>query len=76
MAQRSRTWGTLWFLLSAIAVLLTQIPVSADSILLPIRHFLGRAGDGRNARFVVGRGVGNGGVALRVLLTIDRPQGE
>jgi len=39
MAQRSRTWGTLWFLLSAIVVLLTQIPVSDESILLPVRQF-------------------------------------
>ncbi|NTU62678.1 MAG: hypothetical protein HGB05_04580, partial [Chloroflexi bacterium] len=39
MAQRRRTWGTLWFLISAIVVLLTQIPVTADSVLLPIRQF-------------------------------------
>ena len=57
MAQRRRTWGTLWFLLSAIVVLLTQIPVSSDSILLPIRQFFDALAMGGSARFVVGRGV-------------------
>ena len=76
MAQRSRTWGTLWFLLSAIVVLLTQIPVSADSILLPIRQFVDALAMGGLRGLLLGVALGTLAVALRVLLTIDRPQSE
>lgn len=76
MAQRSRTWGTLWFLLSAIVVLLTQIPVSADSILLPIRQFFDALAMGGMRGLLLGVALGTLAVALRVLLTIDRPQSE
>ena len=55
MAQRRRTWGTLWFLLSAIVVLMTQIPVSPDSCFAACSSILRRAGDGWPARLVVGR---------------------
>jgi hypothetical protein len=76
MAQRSRTWGTLWFLLSALVVLLTQIPVSADSILLPIRQFFDALAMGGMRGLLLGVALGTLAVALRVLLTIDRPQSE
>ena len=76
MAQRSQTWGTLWFLLSAIVVLLTQIPVSADSILLPIRQFFDALAMGGMRGLLLGVALGTLAVALRVLLTIDRPQSE
>jgi len=76
MAQRSRTWGTLWFLLSALVVLLTQIPVSADSILLPIRQFVDALAMGGMRGLLLGVALGTLAVALRVLLTIDRPQSE
>jgi len=76
MAQRSRTWGTLWFLLSAIVVLLTQIPVSADSILLPIRQFFDALAMGGMRGLLLGVALGTLAVTLRVLLTIDRPQSE
>ena len=76
MTQRSRTWGTLWFLLSAIVVLLTQIPVSSDSILLPIRQFFDALAMGGMRGLLLGVALGTLAVALRVLLTIDRPQSE
>ena len=76
MAQRSRTWGTLWFLLSALVVLLTQIPVSADSILLPIRQFFDALAMGGLRGLLLGVALGTLAVALRALLAIDRPQSE
>ena len=76
MARRRRTWGTLWFLLSAIVVLLTQIPVSADSLLLPVRQFVDALSLGGLRGLLLGVALGTLAVALRVLLTIDRPQGE
>jgi len=76
MAQRRRTWGTLWFLLSAVVVLLTQIPVSSDSILLPIRQFFDALAMGGLRGLLLGVALGTLAVALRVLLAIDRPQSE
>ncbi len=76
MAQRRRTWGTLWFLLSAIVVLLTQIPVSPDSLLLPVRQFFDGLSMGGLRGLLLGVALGTLAVALRVLLAIDRPQGE
>jgi hypothetical protein len=76
MAQRRRTWGTLWFLLSAIVVLLTQIPVTPDSILLPIRQFFDALALGGLRGLLLGVALGTMAVAFRVLLAIDRPQSE
>jgi hypothetical protein len=76
MAQRRRTWGTLWFLLSAIVVLLTQIPVSSNSLLLPIRQFFDALAMGGLRGLLLGVALGTLAVAFRVLLAIDRPQGE
>jgi hypothetical protein len=76
MAQRRRTWGTLWFLVSAIVVLLTQIPVTPDSILLPIRQFFDALAMGGLRGLLLGVALGTLAVAFRVLLAIDRPQGE
>ena len=76
MAQRRRTWGTVWFLLSAVVVLLTQIPVSPDSILLPLRQFFDALSMGGLRGLLLGVALGTLAVALRVLLAIDRPQGE
>jgi hypothetical protein len=76
MAQRRRTWGTLWFLLSAIVVLLTQIPVTADSVLLPIRQFVDALASGGLRGLLLGVALGTMAVAFRVLLAIDRPQSE
>jgi hypothetical protein len=76
MAQRRRTWGTLWFLLSAIVVLLTQIPVTPDSVLLPIRQFFDALALGGLRGLLLGVALGTMAVAFRVLLAIDRPQSE
>jgi hypothetical protein len=76
MAQRRRTWGTLWFLLSAVVVLLTQIPVSSDSLLLPVRQVFDALSLGGLRGLLLGVALGTLAVALRVLLAIDRPQGE
>jgi hypothetical protein len=76
MAQRRRTWGALWFLLSAIVVLLTQIPVSPDSLLLPVRQVFDALSLGGLRGLLLGVALGTLAVALRVLLAIDRPQGE
>ncbi len=76
MMQRRRTWGTFWFLLSAIVVLLTQIPVSSDSALLPIRQFFDALAMGGLRGLLLGVALGTLAVAFRVLFAIDRPQGE
>ena len=76
MMQRRRTWGTLWFLLSAIVVLLTQIPVSPDSVLLPVRQFFDALAMGGLRGLLLGVALGTLAVAFRVLLAIDRPQSE
>ncbi len=76
MAQRRRTWGTLWFLLSAMVVLLTQIPVSSNSLLLPIRQFFDTLAMGGLRGLLLGVALGTLAVAFRVLVAIDRPQGE
>ena len=74
MAQRRRTWGTLWFLVSAIVVLLTQIPVTG--VLLPVRQFFDALAMGGLRGLLLGVALGTMAVALRVLLAIDRPQSE
>jgi hypothetical protein len=74
MAQRRRAWGTLWFLLSAIVVLLTQIPVTGA--LLPIRQFFDAFAMGGLRGLLLGVALGTLMVALRVLLAFDRPQSE
>jgi hypothetical protein len=83
MAQRRRTWGTLWFLLSAIVVLLTQIPVmpsdqqtTGSIILLSIRQLFDALAMGGLRGLLLGVALGTLAVALRVLLAVDRPQGE
>ncbi len=76
MAQRRRTWGTFWFLLSASVVLLTQIPVSPTSILLPIRQFFDALAMGGLRGLLLGVALGTLAVAFRVLFWIDRPQSE
>lgn len=76
MAQRRRAWGTLWFLLSAMVVLLTQIPVTADSLLLSVRQFFDALAMGGLRGLLLGVALGTMMVALRVLLVIDRPQSE
>lgn len=83
MAQRRRTWGTLWFLSSAVVVLLTQIPVVpaeqqgfGTTILLSIRQFFDALAMGGLRGLLLGVALGTLAVAVRVLFAVDRPQGE
>ncbi len=78
MAQRRRTWGTLWFLLSAVIVLITQIPASSDpwNILQIVRDFFNALAMGGLRGLLLGVALGTLAVAIRVLFAIDRPQGE
>lgn len=74
MAQRRRSWGTLWFLVSAIVVLLTQIPVTGA--LLPLRQFFDALAMGGLRGLLLGVALGTLMVAFRVLFALDRPQSE
>ena len=63
-------------MLSAIVVLLTQIPVTADSPLLIVRQLFDALATGGLRGLLLGVALGTLAVAFRVLLAIDRPQGE
>jgi hypothetical protein len=78
MARRRRTWGTIWFLVSTVIVLLTQIPPSAEAaaILQPIRDLLNALALGGLRGLLLGVALGTLAVAFRVLFAIDRPQSE
>jgi hypothetical protein len=78
MAQRRRGWGTLWFLLSAIVVLITQIPASpgAWEALQPVRDVFNALALGGLRGLLLGVALGTMAVAFRVLFAIDRPQSE
>lgn len=78
MARRRRTWGTLWFLVSAVVVLITQIPptVGAANFLQPIRDLLNALAMGGLRGLLLGVALGTLAVAFRVLFAIDRPQSE
>ena len=78
MARRRRTWGTVWFLVSAVIVLVTQIPPtgSAAVILQPIRDLFNAIAMGGLRGLLLGVALGTLAVAFRVLFAIDRPQSE
>jgi hypothetical protein len=78
MARRRRTWGTVWFLVSAVIVLLTQIPPSgsAAGFLQPIRDLFNAVAMGGLRGLLLGVALGTLAVAFRVLFAIDRPQSE
>jgi len=78
MARRRRTWGTVWFLVSALIVLVTQIPPtgSAAVILQPIRDLFNAVAMGGLRGLLLGVALGTLVVAFRVLFAIDRPQSE
>ena len=77
MAHRRRTWGTVWFLVSAVIVLVTQIPrTGADSVLQPIRELFNAVAMGGLRGLLLGVALGTLAVAFRVLFAIDRPQSE
>ena len=78
MARRRRTWGTVWFLVSAVIVLVTQIPPtgSAAVVLQPIRDLFNAIAMGGLRGLLLGVALGTLAVAFRVLFAIDRPQSE
>jgi len=78
MARRRRTWGTVWFLVSAVIVLITQIPPTegAANILQPIRDLFNALAMGGLRGLLLGVALGTLAVAFRVLFAIDRPQSE
>ena len=80
MVQRQRGLGTLWFLLAALVVLITQIPLSklgslADTLTV-VRNFLDAATTGGLRGLLLGVALGTLATAFRVLFFIDRPQSE
>lgn len=78
MAQRRRTWGMVWFLVSALVVLLTQVPWGdgTPGILTSIRDLFDAATTGGMRGLLLGVAIGTLAVAFRVLFAIDRPQSE
>lgn len=78
MARRRRSWGAVWFLVSAIVVLLTQVPANEGlgSVLQPIRDLFNAVAMGGLRGLLLGVALGTLAVAVRVLLAIDRPQSE
>jgi hypothetical protein len=78
MARRRRTWGTVWFLVSAVIVLITQIPPTEGTanILQPIRDLFNALAMGGLRGLLLGVALGTLAVAFRVLFAIDRPQSE
>jgi hypothetical protein len=78
MARRRRSWGAVWFLLSAMIVLITQVPASEGlwSVLQPIRNMLNAIALGGVRGLLLGVALGTLAVAVRVLLAVDRPQSE
>lgn len=78
MARRRRTWGTVWFLVSAVIVLVTQIPPTGEAagVLQPIRDLFNAVAMGGLRGLLLGVALGTLAVAFRVLFAIDRPQSE
>ena len=83
MLHRRRSFSAVWFLLSALIVLITQIPMpglnpadGAPSILGAIRSVLDAVTTGGMRGLLLGVALGTIATAFRVLFFIDRPQSE
>ena len=80
MVRNRRGFGAIWFLLAALVVLVTQIPLTALSgfmePLAVIRNFLDAATTGGLRGLLLGVALGTIATAFRVLFFIDRPQSE
>jgi hypothetical protein len=88
LMRRRRTAGALWFLLSALIVLITQIPlpfaINPDGsaanlfgqILNGARNLIDAATTGGMRGLLLGVALGTIATAFRVLFFIDRPQSE
>lgn len=80
MLQQRRGVGAVWFLLAALAVLITQIPLPmlgglADTLTV-VRSFFDAATTGGLRGLLLGVALGTLATAFRVLFFIDRPQSE
>jgi hypothetical protein len=80
MLRHRRGLGSIWFLLAALVVLITQIPLTALSGLAEpltiVRNFLDAATTGGLRGLLLGVALGTIATAFRVLFFIDRPQSE
>jgi hypothetical protein len=78
--QHRRGAGAVWFLLAALVVLITQVPLPlsgglADTLTV-VRSFLDAATTGGLRGLLLGVALGTLATAFRVLFFIDRPQSE
>lgn len=80
MVRTRRGLGAIWFLLSALIVLITQIPLTALGDLAGplgvVRNALDAITTGGLRGLLLGVALGTIATAFRVLLAIDRPQSE
>ncbi len=80
MVRNRRGLSAIWFLLAALVVLVTQIPLTALSGLMEplivVRNFLDAATTGGLRGLLLGVALGTIATAFRVLFFIDRPQSE
>jgi uncharacterized membrane protein len=75
MLRRRRTFGSFCFLLSALVVLVTQVPIDVPA-LTTVRQFVDAFTTGGLRGLLLGVAIGIVATAFRVLLFIDRPQSE
>jgi hypothetical protein len=87
MLRRKRSVSAVWFLLSAVVVLITQIqlpvwigadgkPNALGQVFLSARQVLDALTTGGMRGLLIGVGLGTLATAFRVLFFIDRPQSE
>jgi hypothetical protein len=80
MVRNRRGFGAVWFLLAALVVLITQIPLPVFAGLAEpltvIRSFFDAATTGGLRGLLLGVALGTIATAFRVLFFIDRPQSE
>jgi hypothetical protein len=88
LLRRRRTLGAVWFLLSALIILITQVPlpfaINSDGsaaglfgqILKGARSLIEAATTGGMRGLLIGIALGTIATAFRVLFFIDRPQSE
>jgi hypothetical protein len=76
MLRNRRGLGAVFFLLAALVVLITQIPLTALGPLTVLRNFLDAATTGGLRGLLLGVALGTIATAFRVLFFIDRPQSE
>ena len=75
MLRRRRTFGSFCFLLSALVVLITQVPIDVPALTM-VRQGVDALTTGGLRGLLLGVAIGIVATAFRVLLFIDRPQSE